>query len=194
MFKATGILIFQIFSVCVQQTAKCIPFSRPLLQYPRVTWVDALLARFLLNGFIMIIVSVLILTGVILAEGLQLIIDWSPIILAIALSLMLAFGFGALNAFLFERVKVWEKIWQILNAPLMISSGVIILYQDLPAFAQSVLWYNPILHVVAIMRTGFYSNYEPQYISVAFVCLCALVPMVFGLLLLRRHHRELIMH
>lgn len=194
LFKATGILVFQIFRQCAQHTAKCITFSRPLLQYPRVTWADALLARFVLNSYIMSMVTALILSGIIVAEGLQLIIDWSSILTAMVLSLLLALGFGALNAFLFERIKIWEKLWQILSAPLMISSGVIVLYQDLPTVAQDVLWYNPILHVVAIMRMGFYSNYEPQYTSIAFVCACALVPLVFGLLLLRRTHRELIMN
>lgn len=194
MFKATGILVFQLFRQCAQHTAKCINFSRPLLQYPRVTWADALLARFLINSFIMTIVTALILTGVIVVQGLQLILDWGSIVTGIMLSLLLALGFGSLNAFLFERVKIWEKIWQILSAPLMISSGVLILYQDLPTSAQNVLWYNPILHVVAIMRMGFYSNYEPQYISISFVCVCAMVPLVMGLLLLRRTHRELIMN
>jgi len=104
----------------------------------------------------------------------------------------LGLGVGCLNAFLFMRFPVWQPIWSILNRPLFLISGVIIIYEDLPPFAQSILWYNPVLHLTGLMRDGFYPMYRPDYISVAFVCFCIAVPMVMGLLLLRRHHRTLL--
>jgi capsular polysaccharide transport system permease protein len=62
----------------------------------------------------------------------------------------------------------------------------------MPGLAQSILWYNPILHLTGIMRAGFYPMYRPEYVSVEFVLLTILVPMTLGLLLLRRYHRELL--
>jgi capsular polysaccharide transport system permease protein len=90
------------------------------------------------------------------------------------------------------RDHLWQQIWAILTRPLFLISGVIILYEDMPRFAQQVLWYNPILHLTGMMRDGFYPMYRPEYISLVFVALCMFIPMVAGLLLLKRYHRELL--
>ncbi|MCC5968285.1 MAG: sugar ABC transporter permease, partial [Natronohydrobacter sp.] len=76
--------------------------------------------------------------------------------------------------------------------PLFLISGVLMTYEDMPAFAQDILWYNPVIHLTGLMRVGFYPMYRPDYISLIFVASCALIPMIAGLLLLRRHHRELL--
>ncbi|MFN4098209.1 MAG: ABC transporter permease [Pararhodobacter sp.] len=192
LFKATGLLPFTMFKGTATQVGKSLNFSRQLLMYPGVTWIDALLARLILNIMVSVLVAVLILTGIILYEGVTLILDWNKIFLSAALAFILAFGIGALNCYLFERFDVWSNIWNILTAPLMIISGVIFLYESLPPVAQNVLWYNPLMHIVGLMREGFYSTYKPAYISITYVMVCALIPMVLGLLLVRKHHLYLL--
>lgn len=192
LFKATGMLVFQLFNSSSRSTAKSLNFSRSLLSYPGVTWIDTVIARFALNTLVSIVVGIIILVGVVMYEGLSLILDWTMILLSIGLTMLLGFGVGVFNCFMGERFDVYDNIWGILTSPLMLASGVLILYDDLPQFAQSILWYNPLIHVVGLMRAGFYSVYEPQYISVTLVLFYALIPMVMGLILLRRHHRELL--
>ncbi|WP_417586484.1 ABC transporter permease [Pararhodobacter oceanensis] len=192
MFKATGLMLFQLFRVTSSMVGKSLTFSRALMAYPGVTWVDAVLARFLLNALVVVIATILILGGVILFEDLNLLLDWPMIIGAVALTALLGFGFGVFNAFMFERFDVYENLWAILTAPLLITSGVIFLFDDLPAAAQEILWYNPLVHPVGMIRAGFYSVYQPQYISVVYALVAALLPLALGLLLLRRHYRELL--
>ena len=114
------------------------------------------------------------------------------IVEAVALTLLLALGIGMLTCYLSERFEIFNNIWNMFTTPLMLSSGVLYLYDGLPKFAKDVLWYNPLVHVIGMMRAGFYSTYHPQYLSATFVMLCGLVPLVLGLLLLRRHHRDLL--
>jgi len=192
LFKATGILVFQMFKQTSTFVAKSISQASSLLEYPRIAWIDAVLARFILNVAIGLIVSVIILTGVIVYEDIQTILDWSQILTAYALAALLGLGVGSLNIYMFMRFPVTENIWRILTAPLMILSGAIILYEDMPYIAQDYLWYNPALHITGIMREGFYPIYRPEYISVTYVLVWALVPMVIGLLLVRRHYRDLL--
>ena len=78
LFKATGMMPFQTFRSNATMVGGSISYSRSLLLYPGVTWVDALLARFILNTLVMIVVTALILVGVVLviataigAEGLE---------------------------------------------------------------------------------------------------------------------------
>ena len=49
MFYATGFLPFTLFNNTANKIAGAITFSRALLAYPVVTFLDALIARFLLN-------------------------------------------------------------------------------------------------------------------------------------------------
>lgn len=192
LFKATGFLVLQIFTVLGGQIGSALSFSKPLLRYPRVTWGDALLARFILNVLVVFTVTALILTGIVIFEGLNPILRWGAILGAMGLTAALGLGVGCLNCFLFMRFPVWKQVWAIATRPLFLISGVIILYDDMPQIAQSVLWYNPILHLTGLMRMAFYPMYRPDYISVVFVGICILIPMALGLLLLHRYHRELL--
>lgn len=192
LFKATGFLILQMFTVLGGQIGNSLNFSKPLLRYPRVTWGDAILARFLLNGLVVTAVIVLILTGIVLYEQLDVLLHWELAIGAVLLAALLGFGVGALNCYLFMRFPVWQQVWGILTRPLFLISGVILLYEDMPQLAQDVLWYNPIIHLTGMMRAAFYPMYRPDYISVQFVAFTILIPMAMGLLLLHRYHRELL--
>lgn len=192
LFKATGYLILQMFTVLGGQIGNALNFSKPLLRYPRVTWGDAILARFVLNALVVSAVTFLILVGIILFEQLDVRLRWGSIFAAVLLTASLGLGIGVLNCFLFMRFPVWQQIWSIVTRPLFLISGVIIIYEDMPDLAQSILWYNPILHLTGIMRAGFYPMYRPDYVSIEFILLTILVPMTLGLLLLRRYHRELL--
>lgn len=192
LFKATGLLVYQIFRSTSRLVGVSLTYSKSLLVYPGVTWIDAVIARFLLNTMVSVVVMVIILLGIVIYEDISLILDWGMIVSGVVLTAMLAFGFGVLNAYLSERFEVYDNLYAIATAPLMLASGVLFLYDDLPLMAQDILWYNPLIHTVGMMRAGFYSVYQPQYLSPTLVVFSALVPMVLGLLLLRRYHRELL--
>jgi ABC-type polysaccharide/polyol phosphate export systems, permease component len=192
LFKATGMLPYQMFQNTSSMIGKSLSFSGPLLAYPGVTWGDAFVARLILNVLVNVAITTLILTGIIVALDLTLILDWNKIVLAMTLGAVLGFGIGTLNCYLMERITIWANVWSIINAPMMIMSGVLIMYDDLPREAQEIIWYNPAIHITGLMREGFYSTYQPSYISITYVLTCAMIPMVLGLLLVRRYHRELL--
>lgn len=192
LFKATGYMILVHFRQITHHVGFALQFSRPLLDYPGVTWIDALLARFLINALTNVLVTWIVLAGVIAWEGVVLVLRWPLILQAMGLSLLLAAGVGCLNAVLFMRFEVWQQAWNILTAPLFIVSGVLLTYEAMPRLAQELLWWNPVLHVTGLMRAGFYVTYAPSYVSVPYVLAWALVPMALGLLMLRRWHRVLL--
>jgi capsular polysaccharide transport system permease protein len=71
-------------------------------------------------------------------------------------------------------------------------AGVIFLYEDLPPIAQDILWYTPWIHLTGLARSGIYPTYSPDYISLTLVLLWVLVPLFFGLLMLRRFHKDIL--
>lgn len=192
LFMGTGFLILQLFLTTSTSVGQSMAYSKTLLMFPRVTWLDALVARYLLNTLVTIVVMLIILAGIILFEDIRTVLDWPRIMLAVTLTAFLGLGVGCLNCFLFMRLPVWQNVWAIMTAPLMLISGVIFLYDDMPAMAQNILWFNPMIHVTGIMRDGFYPIYKPTYISVIYVLTCSFIPMVLGLLLMRQFHRDLL--
>ena len=192
MFYATGMLPFLMFSDLQAKVATALMYSRQLLAYPTVTFVDALVARFALNMITLLLVGYIIFTGCLMLFETRVTLDLPVIVQAYALAAVLGLGIGTLNAYLFTRFPVMQRAWSILMRPMFLISGVIFPIDKLPQPYRDYLWYNPLVHVVEFMRAGFYGPAQAKAASVPYVMAIALVCMAMGLLLLRRHHQDLL--
>lgn len=192
LFYATGYLPFSLYQNIALYVARAINFSRNLLFYPAVTWVDAVIARFILNAIVGLLVSYIILAGMLAIEDTRGVLDLTSIVVALALAMLVGLGMGVLNCALIGLLDPWELIWSIVTRPLFLASGVLLIYEDLPQTIQAILWYNPLLHVTGYMRMGFYPMYNPNYLSAPFVIGFGLVTLTLGLLLLGRFHRDIL--
>lgn len=193
LFYATGMLPFLAYLDVQAKLASALMFSKALLFYPRVTYIDALLARFCLNFFTQLLVSYLIFAAISLTWDTQTTLDLPRIATSLCMVGVLSLGVGTLNCFLSMRFEIWQRIWAILNRPLFLVSCVFFLFDAIPEPWRSILWFNPLVHVVGMMRTGFYPFYDADYVSVGYVFGLSLCLFTLGLLLLDRHHRDLLM-
>ncbi len=191
MFYATGFLPFTLFNNTANKIAGAITFSRALLAYPVVTFLDALIARFLLNVLTHLMVAYLVFFGIIFIFGARAELNLPVILLGFGLAALLGIGVGTLNCYLMSAFPLWERAWQIATRPLFIVSGIFFTYDSMPSSAQDIAWYNPLLHVIGVTRDGFYGSYRADYVSIPLVLAVALLTFFFGLLLLWRHHRNL---
>lgn len=192
MFYATGTMPFGLFSAISNTTGRALQFSRPLLSYPAVTWVDAIIARFVLNSLTEIAVSAILMTAIVIWAGGISVLNLWPVLESAGLAALLGLGIGCMNATIGGLYPTWLMVWSILTRPLIIASGVIFLYSDLPRAAQDILWFNPLVHVIGLMRSGFYPMYHADYVNRIYVLSIALPLIALGLLLLRRYHKEIL--
>lgn len=192
LFYATGYLPFDLYQSVSNTVARGISFSKPLLLYPAVTWVDALLARFLLNSLTSILISILLFSGILAVVDSRATLDLPPIVAAFGLSMLLGLGVGTLNCALSGLFPLWEVAWSILTRPLFIASGIFYLFETLPQLAQDILWYNPLIHIIGMMRTGFYPTYAAPQVEPLYVLIVSLVLLALGQILLGRYHREIL--
>ncbi|EAQ03090.1 putative cell surface polysaccharide export ABC-2 transporter permease protein, close relative to wzm1Y20833 [Pseudooceanicola batsensis HTCC2597] len=191
LFYASGYLPFVFYGDLGQKVGVALRYSRPLMAYPAVSWIDAVLARFLLNALTHILVAALVLGTMILLAGAP-----PPDGLRVAAGMGLAaatgLGFGMLNAYLFERWPVWERAWAILNRPAFIVSGVLFLPDAVPPPFDDLVWLNPLAHSISLVRTGLYPGYAPGGLDPLYALFPPLIALVLGLLLLRRDARMLL--
>jgi capsular polysaccharide transport system permease protein len=192
IFYATGFLPFTLYTAISGKLSQALSYSRSLLAYPRVTVIDALLARFIVHLMTQLLVSYIVILGIrsYWNTGTQVVIE--HIVLGFAMAAALAVGVGTLNCYLTSRFPLWGTAWSVAMRPLVIVSGVIVLVDRLPPAWLDLLTWNPLVHVVAEVRKGFYHGYSPSYISPAYVFGFALVTGVVGLLFLWRTHRDIL--
>lgn len=187
LYYVTGIVPFHIYSQISNRVSGSIRFSRQLLGFPSVTVMDALMARFLLNYFINIIVFIILTYGIIHYYDLRVNVQMPPVINALVMAGALAIGIGTFNSVLFMLIPSYANIWTMFTRPLMIASGVLILIEDLPDWLYNLLWWNPAAHLVAEMRHGFYPFYDTSWTSPFYVFMVAGIAFVLGLITLQRY-------
>lgn len=191
LFYASGFLPFIMFNDMANKIAASIRFSRPFLAYPSVTFVDAMIARTLLNFLTHSCVIGIVLWGIHILFSLPVELKMGPLISALLMVTILALGIGTVNCYLITAFPIWERAWGIITRPLFLISGIFFTYDQMPPIAQEVLWYNPLIHCIGMMRRAIYPTYTGSYISVGYVVFLSVILLFFGLLLLLRNYRDL---
>jgi len=185
VFYASGFLAFNQYRSLENVVNRSLIYSRGLLRYPVVTWLDAIIARFLLNLLTNVLNTILILGGVIYLAADNTYIKLGPMVEAMVLAAFLGLGIGTFNALLSGVWPLWTTIYKIFTRPLMIASAVLYIVEDLPTLAANILWYNPIAHLTGLMRSGVFVTYDPQYVSIPYVLGVSMVFFSIGLIFLR---------
>lgn len=192
LFYATGYLPFMLYFYSAKKVANSLKFSRPLLKYPGVTYVDAFIARGLLNLLTYCMIFIIVIGGITSIFQTGALVDPVPICLSLVMAGLLGFSVGVMNCFLFSMFSIWERVWNILNRPLFILSTVLFTIEDVPEMFRLWLWINPLTHIVGEMRTGFYVQYQGAYVSNVYVVYWILVTLLIGLLFMRLYHWKIL--
>lgn len=192
LFYATGFLTYDLFNQLMRMVLAALKYSKAMLAYPRVIWLDAILARFFLNSLTYLTVFCIVISGVLIFDDTRTVITIQPIIIGLVICMLTGLAIGMLNCLLVGLFPVWDVIWKILTRPLFIASGVIFIYEDMPPAVQDILWWNPVLHATGLVRSGFYPNYYASYVSLVYCFGLCMVLIAFGLLMLWSKHEKII--
>ena len=192
VFYATGMMPFIMFNDIQGKVASALMYSKQLLTYPTVTFVDALLARFFLNAITQLLVAYLIFTISLMTFETRVTLDLPVIFMGFALAAFLGFGIGTLNAYMFTRFQAYQRAWSIMMRPMFLISCIFFLFETIPSPYQDWLWYNPMVHLTGLMRSGFYRTYDADYVSIVYLLGVSIAALAMGLLLLRRNYQDLL--
>ena len=192
LFLASGLLMLTMFMALSSRISQSVTFSKPLLFYPGVRYVDAIVARFLLNAITQLLVFYIVITGIVFVYDLRLILRMEWIVLALGLSWLFALGVGVMNAFLIGMAPIWQQVWGIVTRPLLLVSTVFYTFESIPLAWRDVLWWNPLVHIVGFMRRGLFPTYDAAWASWLYVAVVGATLLMFGLLFLYRFHRRIL--
>jgi capsular polysaccharide transport system permease protein len=187
LFYATGYMPFVVYNTMQQQINGSIRENKQLLFYPRVTYLDAILSRVVLTLVTQLLVAVIVFGGVMVVYDIDYNINLSYIFAALLAACMLGLGIGSLNSVIVHLFPGWRNMWGIITRPLFLISCIFYLFDSLPQWAQAVLWFNPLVHIIGLTRAGFYASYEGDYVTGAYPFLIGGITLLMGLILLRRN-------
>ena len=192
LFYATGIVPFFLFTGVSGSVANAVISNRGLLHYPVVSPLDAVFGKFILDFVTMLVVGILLTGGIVYFYALPVTLDPVTALTGFTLAGLLGLGIGTVNCVLFGMFPTWRNVWSVLTKPLFVVSGTFFIYESAPAAFQKIMWWNPLVHVVALVRAGFYGSYDPYYVSISYVLAVAGGLFVIGAYLLRRYASWLI--
>lgn len=193
LWLMVGMLGFFFFRRTGTQGANAIGANRTLFTYRQVKPVDTVLVRVVLEGLVMLMVSVFILSAAGLLGLSSLPSDPLAVLEATAGLWLLGVGFGLVVSVLKELVTEVDNILGMVMTPMYLLSGVIVPLSVIPYPYREWLMYNPVAHGLEALRLGFapYYHATPE-LSMPYLYGWALGLLFFGLLLQARFARKLV--
>lgn len=182
-----GLLGFFTFRRTGIQVQNGLTANRALFAYRQVKPVDAVLVRAGLEGFLMVIISFLLLVGAALVGYGVMPADPLAVLEAFFALWLVGLGFGLLTSVVFELVAEMGQIIKLIMTPMYLISGVIFPLVSVPQPYREWLMFNPVAHGLEAARLGFAPYYHavPE-LSLSYLYGFALVTIFFGLTLHRR--------
>jgi capsular polysaccharide transport system permease protein len=137
-------------------------------------------------------VFVLFMGAILVVLDTRAVLDLPPILAGLAMAAAIGLGVGMINALLFPLFPLWKSLWGIVTTPLLFVSTVIYLFEDLPPLGREVLWWNPLVHIIGMMRRGIYGIYDAPWVSPFYVFALSGILTLLGLILLGRYQRGIV--
>lgn len=188
-----GMLAFLMFRRTGTQTQNAVSSNQGLFTYRQVKPVDTALVRAALEGFLTVLVSIVLFGGAAMF-GIELVPEDPLSVLEALFGLwLLGTGFGLMTSVAGELIPEMGKVIGFVMTPMYFASGVIFPIASTPQPYRDWLLLNPVAHGLEAARLGFAPYYHavPE-LSVAYLYGSALISIFFGLALHVRYATRLI--
>lgn len=181
LFFATAILTLEMYNKFSVSLMRGFTSNKALLTYPMIRETDTLMARTVLIISIFSIIY-LLFYGALVGLGYAPLPAYPERILAaFGATAFLGFGVGTINAVIYVHINAWQHVEKVISRPLFFLSAVFYIPSNLPPQAITVIKWNPVLHLVEWVRTGYYPNYYSEILNVFYPLAIALVLTLIGL-------------
>jgi capsular polysaccharide transport system permease protein len=193
LFILTGVTPFMLFRNTLTQGLNAIDANRALLTFPQVKTFDLVAARGLLEIATMVVVSVILLLTVAAMDYPVRIENPLQVVFALILLAMTGFGLGMTFASLTPLFPSINQVVQaVLGRPLFFTSGLFFTAEVIPQYGRDILLLNPILHMIEMLRSAFFFEFNSSYASPSFAMSTALVCVCTGLVTHRALHNKVL--
>lgn len=191
-FIATGLIPYMLFRETAGRAVSAVGGNKGLLFYPQIQPLDLVLARVVLECFTLILVFACIICGAsIWSETWPRVADWLQFVLGFVAAGALGGSLGLLLLGLSVFTPSIERLHGPVLRPLFWFSGIFFTANGLPAPVRDFMLYNPLLHIVEFVRSGWFLEYRSLHASATYVAAWIVALSFAGLVTERVARRRL---
>jgi len=190
LFMISGLLALRTIMSMASRGMSALTANKAMLVYPMVKPIDFILARIVLEALVGSF-TWMVFFGVARAMGDDKIIyHHERVALAFGMVVLIGGSLAFLNAVLAPLSSLWERLWSLARLPLMLVSGIFYVPVLMPPTMQAIIWWNPVLQCIELLRTGLYQTYEPM-LSITYLLTFSMITLALALVI-DRNYRHLI--
>jgi capsular polysaccharide transport system permease protein len=182
LFFATGYVGFQFYQAMTSYLNSAVRANRALLSYPNVAPIDTVVARFVLQIGTTSLVALIVLGSIVATTRVETALYWPAILEAAAMACLFGLGVAMINCVLFLKYPLYEQVFNIVNRPLFMISGVFFLPDSIPAPYRDLVLINPLVHIIMGFRKGFYPEYRAIGLDMSYLYGIAFLTLFVGML------------
>ena len=188
-----GLLAFFLFRRTGTQVMNAVDANRALFTYRQVKPIDTALVRAVLEAWLMVVITALLLAIAGLLGHIPFPDDPLMVIGSLCGLWLFGLGFGLIMSVAGELVPELDRVVKLAMTPLYFLSGVIFPISAVPQPYRDILLMNPITHGLEATRLGFSGYYHavPE-LSISYLYGSALCSIFMGLVLYRRFGLRLV--
>jgi capsular polysaccharide transport system permease protein len=187
-----GVLAFMMFRSTAGQATGAVGISRRLFSYPQIRPFDPVVTAAALEGFLVVLVSIVLLAGATVIEFDVVPRDPLAVLEALFGMWLTGLGYGLVNSVMTDISRVASWFLSFLLRPLYMLSGVIFPIMLIPYPYRDWVFYNPLVHGLESMRLGFAPYYHiSSEINLGYLYGWALGLVFLGLALHKRYRSRL---
>lgn len=160
IFIATGVLPYLFFRQTVTSVTRTLSANRYMRYFKDVSQDDILLSSMLLEGFNLILTTLLVCGVITIFFGVALPASIPGVFLGLSLSWLLGCGIGRFAAIGGQLSDTFARSVPLILRPLFWLSGIFYTAAELPALVRDILWYSPFLHVTEIVRESYFLGFQ----------------------------------
>lgn len=193
LFIGLGVLAFFMLRSVATRGMDAVSANLALFSYRQIKAIDTVLARAFLEGFLYLLLCVLLVLGCGLFD-----VDISindPLKVLGAFTMLWSFGLGLALTFSVCSGLVPEigQVFKMAFGPLYYMSATLYPSSWVPASVRPLFFLNPIVSGIEMIRAGFFEAYhEPDLVSPGYLAGWSLVLVITGLFLHVRFGKKLV--
>ncbi|MFB2551218.1 ABC transporter permease [Ensifer soli] len=187
VFIATGVLPVMFFRSLSVKTASGIEAAKSVTFVPYIQPLDYAIARLAVEfiTFVSLFMAFFWMIHLFDLSAYAYPFDLYRLIEFLAIIVLFSFGIGLVNSFIIYLFPLWKIIWSAFARLQMILAGVYLIPEYVPEPLKTYMWYNPIMHLVALFRTSFYPMYPTYMLSIPYILLWTACLLILGLMMER---------
>lgn len=182
-FFATGYLPLAAYQGMSTVMASAVKANKNLFSYPVVAPIDAVATRYILQLVTSLLVAMIIFAVCTSEPSHPNSMDPEVLVASFVVATMFGLGVGLINIPMFDNYPLYEQIFNLVNRPMFMISGVFFLPDSMPHPIQQVLMWNPLVHVIMWFRSGIYPEYRAIGLDLGYLGLTATTLVMIGLFL-----------